>query len=332
MAWLSYHYPLEFAVANCTINGEQEEITATLALARRRKLPIFPPDINRSQNGFSVDNGGIRYGLKAIKGLGISALAFIHAYRSVNSTPFKDFKDYYSRVHLSQEANDIIAMMQQDSEKKVINPLKKDVEVALILSGCFDYYEQNRYKVLNEYAAIRKEKSIKIMDSDTAIPVDEKTYSRKTKLALEKFYMGTYISEHPLDSFPYADIESARENEMVETSGIVSEASMKKTKNGKKYITIKFTEKNDIVRTVNMFSEDRAVELKRDIKKGSIIIIKGRVSKRYNNISATSIKIAVASKQTVVTEDMVIEESEPRLPDQSLFSSPEPVTFGNLFS
>jgi DNA polymerase-3 subunit alpha len=79
-AWLSLHYPVEFAVANCTVNGEEEKIVATLALAKKRKIPVLPPDINKSKMGFSCEQVGvkecIRYGLKAIKGVGAKVLDF----------------------------------------------------------------------------------------------------------------------------------------------------------------------------------------------------------------------------------------------------------------
>ncbi len=34
------------------------------------RYKILPPDVNRGECGFSVDNGAIRYGLSAIKSVG----------------------------------------------------------------------------------------------------------------------------------------------------------------------------------------------------------------------------------------------------------------------
>ena len=178
--------------------------------------------------------------------------------------------------------------------------MKKDVEVALILSGAFDYCEPNRYKLLNHYMIdIKKEKSIKIMGEENprTLLLDENEYKRKVKLALEKHYMGSYISEHPLDPFPYADFESAQENEVIRTTGIVTGMVGKLTKKGKEYITIKFKTKDDVERTVNVFDTDLATSLK-TIKKNQIIIVKGKVSKKYNNINASSVTpVALKSKQ-----------------------------------
>lgn len=335
-ASLSLHYPVEFAIANCTVNEDQDSITATLSLAKKRKIDILPPDINHSKVGFSLDNGAIRYGLKAIKGVGTSVLNFINEYKALDSTPFKDFDDYYNRIH---DANNIAVItllneLRQKTGKNSPNPMKKDVEVALILSGAFDYCEPNRYKLLNHYMVdIKKEKTVKIMGEKNprTLPLDEKDYKRKDKLTLEKYYMGSYISEHPLDPFPYADFESAQENELIRTTGIVTSVVSKLTKRGKEYITIKFKTKEDTERTVNVFDTNLASTLKGTIKKNQIIIVKGKVSKKFNNINAIDVTPVAFKKQTIDVEDIEIEDktNKASLEQQSFVS--QPVEFGSIF-
>lgn len=335
-AYLSKHYPVEFAIANCTVNEDQESITATLSLAKKRKIDILPPDINHSKVGFSLDNGAIRYGLKAIKGIGASVLNFINEYKKMDSVPFKDFDDYYNRIH---DPNNIIVIsllnaLRVQTGKNSPNPMKKDVEVALILSGAFDYCELNRYKLLNHYMVdIKKEKSIKIMGEDTprTLPIDEKEYKRKVKLALEKHYMGSYISEHPLDPFPYADFESAQENEVIKTTGIITGVVSKLTKKGKEYLTIKFKTKDDVERTVNVFDEKLSMTLKGTVKKNQIIIVKGKVSKKYNNINATDVSPVAFKKQSIDVEDIEVEDRTNKETQQQSFTAAQPVEFGSIF-
>ena len=337
-AYLSCHHPLEFAVANCTVNEDQENITATLSLAKKRKIDVLPPDINHSKTGFTVDNKAIRYGLKAIKGVGASVLAFINEYKKLDPVPFADFDDYYNRIHDASNSAVIflLSQLRQQTGKNSPNPMKKDVEIALILSGAFDYCMPNRYELLNHYMIdIKKEKKVKIMGDEYTLPLDIKDYKRKTKLALEKHYMGSYISEHPLDPFPYADFEAAHENEVIQTTGIVSAIYMKKTKKGGVYMSIKFKTKDDIERTVNVFDEEKAQSLKQDLKKNHIIIVKGRVSKKYSNINASSVKIAVASKQSIQVEDIEVEDKTGGvaeiLTQQPVIGYSQPVGFSSIF-
>lgn len=331
---LSCHYPVEFAIANCSVNEDQDSITATLSLAKKRKIAILPPDINHSKVGFSLDNGAIRYGLKAIKGIGSSVLNFINEYKTQDTVPFKDFDDYYNRIHDPNNAIviSLLNALRIQTGKNSPNPMKKDVEVALILSGAFDYCEPNRYKLLNHYLVdIKKEKSIKIMGEETphTLPLDEKEYKRKVKLALEKHYMGSYISEHPLDPFPYADFESAKEDEVIRTTGIVTGVVSKLTKRGKEYITIKFKTKDDVERTVNVFDEKLSASLKTTIKKNQIIIVKGKVSKKYNNINASTVSPVAFTKQSIEIEDIDIEDKTSKT--VTPVSQPVAVEFGSIF-
>lgn len=333
-AYLSKYHPAEFAVANCTVNENQENITATLSLAKKRKISVLPPDINESGVGFSLVNGSIRYGLKAIKGVGTSVINFIDEYRKKDPITFKDFDDYYNRIHDAN--NPIVQSMLQalrlKTGKNTPNPMKKDVEVALILSGAFDYCEPNRYALLNHYLIdIKKEKQIKIADDEkpTILPLNVSDYKRKTKLALEKYYMGSYISEHPLDPFPYADFESAQENEVIKTTGIVTSVIAKPTKKGTEFLSIKFKTKDDIERTVNVFETSLIATLKQDLKKNQIIVVKGKVSKRYNNISASSVKPVAFTKQSIDTEALQIEDKTDTMPMSIPVS--QPVEFGSIF-
>ena len=79
-----------------------------MSLAKKRKIDILPPDINHSKVGFSLDNGAIRYGLKAIKGVGASVLNFINEYKKMDPNPFRDFDDYYNRIH---DPNNAVVIM-----------------------------------------------------------------------------------------------------------------------------------------------------------------------------------------------------------------------------
>ena len=66
-AFLKTHYPVEFMAALLTADGDNtDKVVRYIADARDQGIVVRPPDVNLSQN-FSVDNGGIRFGLGAIK-------------------------------------------------------------------------------------------------------------------------------------------------------------------------------------------------------------------------------------------------------------------------
>ncbi len=262
-------------------------------------------------------------------------MAFINGYKDLDNVPFTDFDDYFKRVHDTNNpvVAQLLSELRQNTSKNSPNPMKKDVEVSLILSGAFDFYEPNRYKLLNHFICdIRKDSEVKIMGKKTKVPLDESEYKRKTKLALEKFYMGSYISEHPLDTFPYADFDSCCEGEQIYTTGILTSVTVKNTKKGKPFMSIKFKAKDDIERTANVFDAKSVTSLQQDLKKNQIIMIKGTVSKQFNNINAKSVKIALATKQATIAEDLVIEDKTDTDSTEMMFVSQDPVGLKDIFA
>src|SRR5690606_19285781 len=74
-AYLKAHYPAEFMAAAMTNEmGTTDKLTVVLDEARHLGLEILPPSINKSQAHFTVEGGKIRFGLGAIKGVGLGAI------------------------------------------------------------------------------------------------------------------------------------------------------------------------------------------------------------------------------------------------------------------
>jgi len=158
--------------------------------------------------------------------------------------------------------------------------------------------------------------------------LSERDYNAKQKLSLEMFYMGAYISEHPLDKFPYVDLESAQEGEQVKIAGIVTGVTVKKTKKNNDYLTIKFKSKDDIERNTNVFNEEKVQSLQKDLKKNQIIVVTGTFSRRYHNINAYDVKIQIDKKQLLNQENIQIKKQEQQQEIQIPVST---VPFASLF-
>ena len=81
-AYLKAHHPAHFMAAMLTSEASNtDKLRQYLGRSRQMGIPILPPDINRSLHSFSVEDGGIRFGLTAIKGLGEAAVAPLLAAR-----------------------------------------------------------------------------------------------------------------------------------------------------------------------------------------------------------------------------------------------------------
>ncbi|MBQ7643253.1 MAG: DNA polymerase III subunit alpha [Clostridia bacterium] len=197
-AYLKCYYEPEFltAVLNNRITNI-EEIKNYVTYAKEEGIKVLPPDINESIGLFSVKKGQIRYGLAAIKGIGLTAIDSIVKEREQNGA-YTSFENFISRC-----------------ESKVLN--KRLVE-NLIYAGAFDKLGRKRTQMISvsgdlidRVSIIAKQRESDQMSlfgdfiaEDTSFTVNYpelEEYDSKTKLALEKNVTGIYVTGHPLDQY-----------------------------------------------------------------------------------------------------------------------------------
>ena len=142
MAYLKVHYPHEFMAAMMTGEyGNTDKFIkyrnecAILEEFLGVTINLEPPDINKSEEHFSVDNNDIRFGLIAINSVGESAIEEILKAREKDGA-FKSFQDFCERVNT-----------------KVVN--KKTVE-NLIMCGALDSFEGHRAQFLENLDLVMK--------------------------------------------------------------------------------------------------------------------------------------------------------------------------------
>ena len=98
--WLKINYPLEFIWALLFNESASDKITAYLMEAQRLGLKIYAPDINKSDEFFSMsvagEEEGIRFGLSNIVSCGVSAIEEIK-----NKRPFNSFEEFTNKCSKS---------------------------------------------------------------------------------------------------------------------------------------------------------------------------------------------------------------------------------------
>ncbi|MBO4562375.1 MAG: DNA polymerase III subunit alpha [Clostridia bacterium] len=243
-AYLKYYYPVEMmtALINSFI-GSADKIADYIYYCRKRGFKILPPDINRSEPHFTVENGAIRFGLVAIRNVGEEAMAEMLKERETNG-PFKDFGDFLSRA----------------------DGVNKRMIEGLIKAGCFDgmgvtrlWLMQNYEAEMNAAASEKKRRESGQMslfdlfgEDDSAgykteAPKGGEEYSVNDLLSMEKEALGIYISGHPLmeyestirllstDCKRLAEADgssSLNDNDRVTVAGILGGVRTRQTKSG----------------------------------------------------------------------------------------------------
>jgi DNA polymerase-3 subunit alpha len=198
-AWLKAHFPAEFMAANLSneINSTvKEKLPEYIDVARQMGIPLDPPDVNRSGRLFTVVDGRIVYGLKAIKGIGDRPAEEIVACRK--SGPYKDFIDFLNRVDIKTVGKKVIELLIQTG---AFDPFAAPGQTRDCLMG-------NLEAAVNYVQNIKDDKkSGQSLFGDTG----EKEYpdfvfkdfpktSREQWLELEKGLLGYYASGHPMDA------------------------------------------------------------------------------------------------------------------------------------
>lgn len=292
-AWLSYYYPIEWAIVNLSDKDKPEDRIATLTSCKKRGIKILQSDINKSFLNFTkeaLNNGefAIRYGFFGVKNVGENVVNYIIKIRDTFG-PFKSFDDYYNKTH---DPNNVALYSEKENKNgSKICPLDKRAETSLINVGAFDEFDGNRYKLMNYYMVnLRKEKDYEMLDANK--------FSRKDKLRLEKEIIGVYVSEHPLDPFPYENIDNVSDGTSVEIAGIINNTTVKLTKFKKNYLITKMETKDGREVRVMIFGA-LADKFKDALKKNEIIVVDGTVNKTYNNINATKIR-KIVKKSAVI--------------------------------
>ena len=197
-AYLKTYYEPEFltSVLNNRITNI-DEVKNYVTYAKEENIKILPPDINESLTYFDVKNDEIRFGLAALKNVGIAVVESIIEEREKHGK-FISLTDFISRM---------------DS-----NALNKRCIESMILSGAFDCFKKYRSQMMRVYPSIVEKSAAdkKVRETgqfslfDTLLK-DEvcneveypniKEYDMDMKLKLEKEVVGVYISGHPLDNY-----------------------------------------------------------------------------------------------------------------------------------
>ena len=167
--WLAYfkvHYPGAFYLALLNSNmGNRHKIAQYLTQAQEAGIKILPPDIENSKADFSLENGKILVGLKAIRGLRSDLLKQILEIKR----PIKSMTDFLWKI---------------DN-----NLLSADAVGNLIKAGTFDRLAPNR----NELLKINKDlvESVKMAGSNLSLfeTLEPKVEEEKMPTAAEKSAM-----------------------------------------------------------------------------------------------------------------------------------------------
>ncbi|MGM9545699.1 MAG: DNA polymerase III subunit alpha, partial [Vescimonas sp.] len=199
-AYFKCHYTKEYMAALLTsVLDNSDKVAEYIAECRECSIALLPPDVNRSYDGFTVEEGGIRFGLVAIKNIGRGFIQALVRERDKGGL-FTSFQDFCERMFDCSDMN------------------KRAVE-NLIKAGAFDTMGAYRSQLIQVYEkvldAIAGSRKVNVEgqldmfgmaagngEQAAAIHLPEvPEYTATERMFMEKETTGLYLSGHPMNDY-----------------------------------------------------------------------------------------------------------------------------------
>lgn len=278
-AYFKANYPVEFMAA--MLGGamaNSDKVAFYIDHCRRLGIEVLPPDINESGPSFTVIGDKIRFGLGAVKNVGVAAVEQLLAERKANG-PFVSLADFCSR-------------MNGKCNKRMLE--------YMIKGGCMDSLPGHRAQklaamdqLLARAARLSKQKASGQIDlfemlgeeepADDLPPIEP--MSRSELLSAEKEALGLYISGHPLEDYrdlldtlnvvPIPSLPEQQDGREVTVAGTVAASRFTLTRKGKQ---MAFVSLEDQFSTVEMVAFDDVLNKWGDLLRSQQpLLVRGRL-------------------------------------------------------
>lgn len=203
-AYLKANYPEEYMAAVLSRNlNDITKLTKFMDECKAMKIKVKGPDINESMAKFSVNkNGEIRFGLAAIKGVGLNVVQAILDERKANGE-FKSIYDLVERINLTTCNRKVLDNLALAGAFDCFGVRREDFgksEESASFSELLMRYGQ-RYQMDKANSAASLFGGFDFVDTMKPEPPMRSAWSDLEKLNYEKDLVGMYLSAHPLDKY-----------------------------------------------------------------------------------------------------------------------------------
>ncbi len=250
-AYLKCHYPRQYMAALMTsVLDSPSKVSGYISECKELGIATLPPDINHSDDPFTVEGDCIRFGMGAIKNVGRGLIRSMVARRNEGG-PYKSLEDFLQR------------MGEGELNKRAVENFIKCGAM-----DCFGYHRSELlavYESMMDSVSSSRKKNLEgqiglfslLEEDDRAaqIPIPKLAELKRTDLmAMEKETTGIYLSGHPMDDYrqylkgthvvPISNLtgedSTYTDDSIVSVAGIVQAVKMKTTRNNSMmaYVTV----------------------------------------------------------------------------------------------
>ncbi len=298
-AYFKCHYTREYMAALLTsVLDNSDKVAGYINECRDCGIALLPPDINASRDRFTVEEGGIRFGLVAIKNIGRGFILSVMREREENG-PFASLYDFCSRMTGSdmnkRAVENLIRAGAFDSTGALRSQLLKVYET--VMDSVAERQRQNLEGQLDFFSMAAETQENKAADKEIPLP-DIPEFTAHERMLMEKETTGLYLSGHPMDAYRdtvrrlrVPTIASVLEDfsqeggptrfadgQQLTLAGVVSSSKTKTTKNNSlmAYVTVE-----DETASIELLCFSRCLDTcGAYLKENQAVAVKGRLSVR----------------------------------------------------
>jgi DNA polymerase III subunit alpha len=239
-AYLKAHYPVAFMAALLTSDKDnRDKIIKYMSTCKEMGINVLPPDINESQRDFSISGENIRFGLAAVKNVGLAAIDSIISVQG--NGKFTSFIDFLSQVDLRKVNKRVIESLIKCGAFDSLG--YKRSQLMLCYEEAMNEAQRKQKEVLSSQSSFFEEFDVSAKEKnngDSYKMPDVPEWDHKELLFLEKETLGFYITGHPLSRFAdqlhlitnadSSNLINKRDKDTVTIAGVVANINERPTK------------------------------------------------------------------------------------------------------
>ncbi len=293
-AYLKANYPVEYMTAVLTAESRantgparDEKIARIVAECRRMQIGLLPPDINRSDIEFAIQDGKIRFGLSAVKNVGTAAIESILEARKTGG--FSRLSDFITRVDTSKVNKKTLESLIRTG---AMDAFGTRAAMLRALPQLLELSHKQKKAVTDGQVGLFGEEDQAQAYSD-ALP-DMPELSQSELLGFEKELLGFYLTTHPLephrkiftggDYVAISDITSTYVRQRVQLAGIVVAVKKIFTKAGNNEMA--FVKLEDLTGTMEVVVFPKIYSRTFDMwKTDTLLTVSGRIDEKDDRLT-----------------------------------------------
>lgn len=256
-AYLKTHHPLEFMAALLTSEmGNEDKIVQYIGECRAMGIAILPPDVNYSNEGFTIADHAIRFGLVAIKNVGSSAIESVLDVRRAQER-FRSLEHFCREVDLRKVNRRVIESLIKCGAFASTGARRS--QLMEVLDRTMESAAASQTERRSGQATLFGASLEHAPDERSSLP-DIPEWDDTTLARSEKESLGFYITSHPLA--PYApDLErlgvtptdrltEAGDGDDVRVWGVLASKKVTTTKKGDRMAYVRVEDLSGSVETI----------------------------------------------------------------------------------